>query len=95
MLCCRGCATRASARKDFADLRRIEPTFRSLYVELTNTRNVWLVKIKPIPYFPMTIVHILPKDKRQNRFYLRKKLTLIAGQFSAQTETNLMTEQSE
>ena len=43
----------------------------------------------------MTIVHILPKDKRQNRFYLRKKLTLIADQFSAQTETNLMTEQSE
>jgi hypothetical protein len=26
MLCCRGCATRASARKDFADLRRIEST---------------------------------------------------------------------
>jgi hypothetical protein len=26
MLCCRGCATRASARKAFADVRRIEST---------------------------------------------------------------------
>jgi hypothetical protein len=26
MLCCRGCATRASARMAFADLRRIEST---------------------------------------------------------------------